>query len=103
MKINDLKKIIKESVREVFQEEMKSLLLEAIRGGGNKKIIREEIEPEPNSPNKNAIQSILEGMGKPQTSNSGPLNLNNLDKNIVDGELPEGDVPLHLINSLSKR
>ena len=42
MKQNEFKKMIKEAVREVFQEEMKELLLEAIRSP--KTIVTENIQ-----------------------------------------------------------
>jgi hypothetical protein len=41
MKQNEFKKMLKEAVREVFQEEMKEILLEAVKG--NKQPIRENI------------------------------------------------------------
>ncbi len=42
MKIDGLKKLIKEAVREVFQEEMKEILLEAVRSP--KTIVSENIQ-----------------------------------------------------------
>ena len=43
MKQNEFKKMIKEAVREVFQEEMKELLLEAVRSP--KTVVTENIQP----------------------------------------------------------
>ena len=43
MKQNEFKKMLKEAVREVFQEEMKAILLEAVKG--NKQPIRENANP----------------------------------------------------------
>jgi hypothetical protein len=43
MKTDGLKKIIKEAVREAIQEELKDILLEAVRSP--KQIVRESIQP----------------------------------------------------------
>jgi len=43
MKQNEFKKMIKEVVREVFQEEMKEILLEAVRSP--KTVVTENIQP----------------------------------------------------------
>jgi len=43
MKQNEFKKMIKEAVREVFQEEMKELLLEAVRSP--KTVVTETVQP----------------------------------------------------------
>ena len=43
MKQNEFKKMIKEAVREVFQEEMKELLLEAVRSP--KAVVTETVQP----------------------------------------------------------
>ena len=43
MKPNEFKKMLKEAVREVFQEEMKDLLLEAVRSP--KTVVTENIQP----------------------------------------------------------
>jgi hypothetical protein len=43
MKPNEFKKMLKEAVREVFQEEMKEILLEAVRSP--KTVVTENIQP----------------------------------------------------------
>lgn len=48
MKATDFKKMIKEAVREVFQEEMREILLEAVRSP--KTIVNESITPSYNTP-----------------------------------------------------
>ena len=48
MKISQLKKIIKESVKEAIQEEMKDILIEAVRAP--KQVVREIETPTPTNP-----------------------------------------------------
>jgi hypothetical protein len=56
MKQSDFKKILKEAVREVFQEEMKEILLEAVKG--NKQPIRENINSNKPKPDENAVKNF---------------------------------------------
>ena len=49
MKSTDFKKIIKEAVREAIQEELKDILLEAVRSP--KQVVRESYTPGPPPPN----------------------------------------------------
>jgi hypothetical protein len=63
MKQNEFKKMIKEAVREVFQEEMKELLLEAVRSP--KTVVTENIQ-QPTKPNipvdiKRNLRSMIGG------------------------------------------
>jgi hypothetical protein len=63
MKQNEFKKMIKEAVREVFQEEMKELLLEAVRSP--KTVVTENIQ-QPIKPNipvdiKRNLRSMIGG------------------------------------------
>ena len=51
MKTTDFKKLIKEAVREVIQEELKDILLEALKSP--KQIVRESYSP-PSSPSQPA-------------------------------------------------
>ena len=71
MKQSDFKKILKEAVREVFQEEMKEILLEAVKG--NKQPITENINSTKSKPDENNVKnfrmnlmnSIMGGDGSP--------------------------------------
>jgi hypothetical protein len=56
MKQSDFKKILKEAVREVFQEEIKGILLEAVKG--NKQPITENINISKPLPDENNIKSF---------------------------------------------
>jgi hypothetical protein len=55
MKQNEFKKMIKEAVREVFQEEIKNILLEAVRS--SKTVINENANPIPYTTKPNEITS----------------------------------------------
>ena len=112
MKPSDFKKIIKEAVREAIQEELKDILLEAVRAP--KTIVTESIrdtyaQPHLESPKKltaaerqamfggileemqngGAATSAYAGQFKPQGS-----------VDITNGALPEGSVGLDQIMSL---
>jgi len=54
MKQNEFKKMIKEAVREVFQEEMKEILLEAVRSP--KTMVQESYHSSPSVGNPNLYQ-----------------------------------------------
>ena len=65
MKTNILKSLIKEAVREVFQEEMKSIIMEAIKSPNTKNVVKENITT-PSTPSvnpKQAYKNILSEMG----------------------------------------
>jgi hypothetical protein len=113
MKVNELKKIIKESVREVFQDELKVIVLEAIKG--NSTFINEQINTEklslkeninPNIEMKNILrQKYLENLS-PNSSTAG-FNSNDINSftppshiDTINGSLPEGEVNLNQIMGL---
>ena len=61
MKIDGLKKLIKEAVREAIQEELKDILLEAVRTP--KTIVKESFIPEPlpsNPPSRTFTQPTID-------------------------------------------
>lgn len=62
MKTNSLKSLIKESVREVFQEEIKSILMEALKSPESKKDIKENIDPKSMLDKKQMYKNILAEM-----------------------------------------
>ena len=58
MKPSEFKKLIKESVREVFNEELKSILLEAVKG--NKQSINESVDSKTLNFTTNSIPPTLQ-------------------------------------------
>lgn len=116
MKTSVFKKLIKEAVREVIQEELKDILLEAVRSpkptisaGAPVAPVVETKKPS-NTPTMSpqdqraAYASILEGM----TPNQGQINMTSADVNTfvpraidpANGSLPEGNVGLDKIMGL---
>jgi len=124
MKLSQLKTIVKDAVKEAIQEEMKDILLEAVRSP--KQTVYENrmgtpttdvaspstINPVAQTPMSSTdkmamrenIQSVLGGMmpGKNGTisanTNSMPLQMNGpVDTTSPNGKLPEGDVPMDMI------
>jgi len=120
MKPSDFKKLIKEAVKEVFQEEMKDILLEAVRG--NKQPITESYRPndnrtlsfnsnsiphqQPKSPvdTKKAYMDILGEMAQgPKSGFEGEFKVNGPMNTMSEGSsLPEGQVNLDQIMGLMK-
>ena len=130
MKLSQLKTIVKEAVREAIQEEMKDLLMEAVRAP--RQTVVERITatpstdigtPSPMNPvmqtsmpegdrmaMRENIQSVLGGMmpGANGTisanTNSMPLQMTgNVDTASPNGSLPEGDVSINQIMGLMKK
>ncbi len=124
MKLSQLKTIVKDAVKEAIQEEMKDILLEAVRSP--KQTVYEnrmgtpttdvaapsKMNPVSQTPMSSTdkmamrenIQSVLGGMmsGKNGTisanTNSMPLQMNGpVDTTSPNGKLPEGDVPMDMI------
>ena len=129
MKINDLKKVIKESVREVIQEELKDILLEAVRSP--KQTVYENrmgmpntdvASPSPMNPTmqtpmttdsrmamRENIQNVLGGMmpnangALSANTNSMPLQVNGpMDTASPNGSLAQGEVSMNQIMGLMK-
>lgn len=114
MKVDILKKLIKEAVREVFHEEMKDILIESIKG--NKQPINESEmktlsfttkavphNPLPNFDSKKAYMDILNETAKGPESGfngefkpSGPIDP-------VNGSLPNGELGLDQILKLVRK
>jgi hypothetical protein len=130
MKLSQLKTIVKEAVKEAIQEEMKDILMEAVRSP--KQTVVERITaspstdigtPSPMNPvmqtsmpegdrmaMRENIQSVLGGMmpGANGTisanTNSMPLQMNgNIDTASPNGSLPQGDVSMDQIMGLMKK
>lgn len=119
MKLNELKKVIKQSVKEAIQEEMKDILLEAVRSP--KQSIQENrtnapINYAPTTKTEvpkfdkaqvrenymNVLGDMMEGKTI-NTSNIGkPLQVTNMDTTSPNGSLPEGEVGMGQIMNLMK-
>ena len=123
MKISQLKTIVKEAVKEAIQEEMKDILLEAVR---SPKQVVSEYKPTnssvdaPSPTNPVAIKSREEirenymkilGDMRPgangtlsATSSDIPLQVNgNIDTTSPNGALPQGNVSMDQIMNLMKK
>jgi hypothetical protein len=119
MKLSQLKTIVKEAVKEAIQEEMKDILMEAVRAP--KQTVYENRMGTPTTdPAKSLfednrmamrenIQSILGSMmpGANGTisanTNSMPLQMSgNMDTTSPNGSLPAGEVDMNMIMGLMK-
>ena len=118
MKLSQLKTIVKEAVREAIQEEMKDILIEAIRSP--KQTVYEHkvgtpttniAAPTPMSTNnrmamRENIQSVLGGMMPgangtlSATSADIPLQVGSGDTTSPNGSLPQGNVSMDQIMGL---
>ena len=109
MKQDALKKLIKQAVREAIQEELKDILLEAVRTP--KQQIVENVQPQKvvegsamsSNEKRTAYQNILGDMqtsfGTQQVSQ--PLQLTgNIDTASPNGQLPQGNVSMDQIMGL---
>jgi hypothetical protein len=112
MKTDIFKKLIKEAVKEVFQEEMRDILLEAVRS--NKQPVNESFNPEtrtlnfntnslpPKSPvdTKKAYMDILSDIAKgPKNGLEGEFKLQG-PVDPLNGSLPEGQLGIDQIMNL---
>jgi hypothetical protein len=117
MKIDTLKKLIKDAVREAIQDELKDILLEAVRS--NKQPIRESYQVSddrtlnfnsnnvPRIPvnNKQAYMDILGDIAKgPKTGLDGEFKVTGPMNTMSEGSaLPEGQLGLdQIMNLISK-
>lgn len=114
MKTIELKKLIKEAVREAIQEEMKDLLLEAVKS--NKQPVRESFNPEtrtlnftsdslPTPPPINTRQAYMDILGEmsqgPKTGLEGEFKIQgHVDP--INGSLPSGQLSLDQIMNLTR-
>tara|TARA_B100000674_G_scaffold112079_1_gene83393 strand:+ start:876 stop:1229 length:354 start_codon:yes stop_codon:yes gene_type:complete len=113
MKLNELKKIVKTAVKEAIQEEIKDILLEAVKG--NKQVVNENlnsysapIKPPTAGPRKSpeelraSYANILgETAASFNSSNvSQPLRVTSTDTTSPNGQLPAGEVGMDQIMGL---
>lgn len=107
MKSSDFKKLIKEAVREVIQEELKDILLEAIRSP--KTIVKESIQT-PNTPNptftpptmdaRKAYMDVMNETSLSFTSRDAQVPFRPQVSDPVNGSLGAGEVGMDQIMSL---
>ena len=119
MKLNELKKVIKQSVKEAIQEEMKDILLEAIKSSKQPIVENRTDAPVNYAPTattetpkfdraqvRENYMNVLGDMvaGKTvNTSNIGkPLQVTSADTTSPNGSLPEGEVGMGQIMDLMK-
>jgi len=130
MKLNQLKTIVKEAVREAIQEEMKDILLEAVRSpkqtvyesGTNipstvtstpsptNPVMQSPLPAEERMKLKENMMNVLGGMmpGKDgtlkATTQTAPLQMSgNMDTTSPNGQLPQGDVSMDMIMGLMNK
>ena len=119
MKLNELKKVIKQSVKEAIQEEMKDILLEAIKTPKQNIVENRTNAPVNYAPTAtaetpkfdkaqvrenymNVLGDMMEGKTV-TTSNIGkPLQVTSADTTSPNGSLPEGEVGMGQIMNLMK-
>lgn len=104
MKVTELKKVLKEAVREVVQEELKDILLEAVKTQNSTPIVESKTiqQPQPNlEAQKAARASIMQNMmgGNPLTTQ----NTFNPQGTMPGGDLPQGEVDLGQIMGLMNK
>ena len=113
MKLEALKKILKETVREVIQEELKDILLEAVK---NPKVITPSpivesykpsiTTPSPTNPvmssqeKRDAYKNILGETAASFNSSQAPTFRPNPGMDVANGALPEGSVGMDQIMNL---
>ena len=107
MKSTDFKKIIKEAVREAIQEELKDILLEAVRSP--KQVVRESYTPPAQTPQPSFTQPTMDLRSKYMnildetalsfnSSQAQAFNPRGVDP--VNGNLGEGEVGMDQIMGL---
>jgi hypothetical protein len=115
MKSEEFKKIIKEAVREVFIEEMKEILLEAVKApktivgsGGYGTVTESYVQPANSKPidpiaRKALMSNILGEMATGKTMTTEALTTNTFNPrggDAINGNLPDGNVGLDQIMGL---
>ena len=106
MKVTELKKIIKQSVKEAIQEELKDILLEAVKSPSPSPINENKNldvnPPTPSIPSKEKYKDILDEMAMSFTSKDvqkfQPQGA--MDTTSVNGQLPGGEVGMDQIMNL---
>lgn len=110
MKVTDLKKIIKEAVKEAFRDEMKDLLLEAIKGNKESNFVGKVSQSSPppknlynppsEGPDKEQIRNLFLEMQQKNGGTVGEFRPVPIDTTAEGSALPEGEVSLDQISKL---
>lgn len=111
MKLNQLKSIVKQAVKEAIQEEMKDILLEAIKTP--KQVVAapaSESKPLPETDKlklRENMMSVLDGM-RPGANGTLNANTNNVPLQVtstdtMNGSLPQGEVNMDQIMGLMNK
>lgn len=116
MKSTELKKMIKDAVKEAIQEELKDILLEAVRSPkGSVAVVQESIKPEPptsgvpTQPTMTAEQkrSLYEQALGETTMNFNSSNVQSFRPqagyDAANGTLPPGEVDMSMIAGLMNK
>ena len=109
MKLNELKKIVKESVKEAIQEELKDILLESVRSP--KQVVQENVSiPTPqlsSKPTIDAKKSYMDVMNETalsfNSSNVQTFNPRQPGVDPINGNLPAGELSIDQISGLMKQ
>ena len=113
MKLNELRKVIREEVKSAIQEELKDILLEAVRSP--KPAITENVVATPvqTQPNPEAQKAFRQQMMSQMMAGNGNVNLSANDANTLapptgntaaeGSALPSGNVGLDQIMGLMKK
>jgi hypothetical protein len=99
MKTTEFKRLLKESIREVFQEELKEILLEAVKSP--KPMVMETRTNTPPLPNP-LVDKYRETMGDEFTFTTQDLTPYQPTPDLINGTLPNTSVGLDDILSLMK-
>jgi hypothetical protein len=129
MKLSQLKTIVKDAVKEAIQEEMKDILLEAVRSpkqtvyetqtpsittgvgtpGPMNPVAQTPLSEDSRMAMRENIQSILGGMAPDASgtltanTNSMPLQMGSMDTTSPNGQLPQGNVSMDQIMGLMNK
>ena len=110
MKLDVLRKIIREEVKGAIQEELKDILLEAVKSPKQPVM---EVAPISNNPvptkSKEELRESYRNILGDTAANfnsskvTQPLRVTSTDTASPNGQLPEGDVPMDMIMGLMNR
>ena len=109
MKLDALRKVIREEVKTAIQEELKDILLEAVRAP---KTVVSEVKQQPVVPQQSAnqkaqlreaLQNTMPDMNFNSTHVQQPLRITSTDTTGPNGQLPQGDVSMDQIMGLMNK